>query len=68
VVRSTCKFIRRTNLLDGGTHKGQVMPEYIIVLGVLSFILIVGPDSPLESLFNAFSNYYTRFSYATSRP
>jgi hypothetical protein len=47
---------------------GQVMPEYVIVLGLLSFILLVGPDSPLENLFNAFSNYYARFSYATSRP
>jgi hypothetical protein len=44
------------------------MPEYIIVLAILSFALIVGPNSPLESLFAAFSDYYSRFSYASSRP
>lgn len=47
---------------------GQAMPEYIIVLAILSFVLIVGPNSPLESLFTAFSEYYSRFSYASSRP
>jgi hypothetical protein len=47
---------------------GQAMPEYIIVLAILSFVLIIGPNSPLESLFNAFSDYYARFTYASSRP
>jgi hypothetical protein len=47
---------------------GQAMPEYVIVLAILSFVLIVGPNSPLESLFTAFNDYYSRFSYASSRP
>jgi hypothetical protein len=48
--------------------RGQAIPEYVIVLAILSFVLIIGPNSPLESLFNAFSDYYARFSYASSRP
>jgi hypothetical protein len=47
---------------------GQAMPEYIVVLAIFSFVLIVGPNSPLESLFNAFADYYSRFTYASSRP
>jgi hypothetical protein len=47
---------------------GQALPEYIVVLALVSFVLIVGPNSPLESLFNAFSDYYARFTYAASRP
>jgi hypothetical protein len=48
--------------------EGQAMPEYLIVLSLLSFALLIGPDSPLEGLFTAFADYYSRFSYATSRP
>jgi hypothetical protein len=47
---------------------GQAMPEYIIVLAIFSVVLVLGPNSPLEALFNAFSDYYARFTYATSRP
>jgi hypothetical protein len=56
------------NKTDASRVSGQAMPEYIIVLGLLSFILIIGPDSPLESLFTAFRSVYAQFSYATSRP
>ena len=48
--------------------KGQVMAEYVIVVALLSLILVIGPNSPLEQLFNAFTDYYGRFTYAISRP
>jgi hypothetical protein len=60
--------MRMNNAFKTCSFTGQAMPEYIIVLAILSFVLIIGPNSPLESLFNAFSDYYARFSYATSRP
>jgi hypothetical protein len=47
---------------------GQAMPEYIIVLAIFSVVLVLGPNSPLEALFNAFGDYYARFTYAISRP
>jgi multisubunit Na+/H+ antiporter MnhB subunit len=50
------------------TRSGQAMPEYVIVLAIFSIVLVLGPNSPLEAIFNAFSDYYARFSYATSRP
>lgn len=48
--------------------KGQVMPEYVIAVALLSLVLVIGPNSPLEQLFNAFAGYYGKFTYAISRP
>jgi hypothetical protein len=47
---------------------GQVMPEYLIVMALFSIALLLGPNSPIEALFNAFADYYARFTYASSRP
>ncbi len=51
-------------------HKcmGQAMAEYLIVVMLFSLAFVVGPDSPLEALMAALSNYYQRFSFAVSRP
>jgi hypothetical protein len=47
---------------------GQAMAEYLIIMAIFSMVLLLGPNSPLEALFNAFADYYNRFSYAISRP
>jgi multisubunit Na+/H+ antiporter MnhB subunit len=48
--------------------KGQAIAEYLIVVAIFSMVLLLGPNSPLEALFNAISDYYGRFSYSISRP
>lgn len=48
--------------------RGQSAVEYLMVVSLLSLALAVGPESALERLFRAFSDQYTKFTYAMSRP
>lgn len=47
---------------------GQSAVEYLVVLSLLGFALVSGPDSALERLFRAFFDQYASFGYAMSRP
>jgi hypothetical protein len=47
---------------------GQSAVEYLVVVGLLSMALTIGPNSPLEQLFRAFAERYQSFTYSMSRP
>lgn len=47
---------------------GQSLAEYLIVLSLVSMALAVGPNSPLEQLFDALGDRYQRFTAEVSKP
>jgi len=47
---------------------GQSLAEYLIVLSLVSMALAVGPNSPLERLFDALGERYQRFTAEVSKP
>lgn len=52
----------------GGRHAGQSLAEYLVVLSLVSMALAVGPNSPLEQLFDALGDRYQRFTTEVSKP
>ena len=48
--------------------RGQVMTEYLILTGLIGLVLVIGQDSPLESLFRTFQGAWGRFTLALSLP
>ena len=52
----------------GRRQRGQSITEYLVVAMLLVVALASGPDSALQRLFEAFGDYYERFSYEASRP
>ncbi|MFT3804533.1 MAG: hypothetical protein QM766_25380 [Burkholderiaceae bacterium] len=53
---------------SAGRSAGQASVEYLIAVALLSIVLMVGEDSPLDRLMAAIGEQYQRFSYAISRP
>lgn len=51
-----------------GTAAGQSLAEYLVVLSLVSMALAVGPNSPLERLFDALGDRYQRFTAEVSKP
>ena len=47
---------------------GQSAIEYLIVLTLVGISLTLGPQSPLEQVFLAIGNHYTRLTDAVSQP
>jgi hypothetical protein len=47
---------------------GQSLAEYLVVLSLVSMALAVGPNSPLERLFDALGDRYQRFTAEVSKP
>ncbi len=47
---------------------GQSALEYLIVLTLVGISLTLGPSSPLEQVFLAIGNHYTRLTDAVSQP
>lgn len=47
---------------------GQAMTEYLILTGLIGLVLVIGQDSPLETLFSAFQDAWGRFTFALSLP
>ena len=47
---------------------GQSIAEYLVVLALVSLALTVGPNSPLEQLFDAIVDRYQRFTHEASQP
>jgi hypothetical protein len=47
---------------------GQSLAEYLVVLSLVSMALAVGPNSPLEQLFDALGDRYQRFTTEVSKP
>ena len=52
----------------GGRLAGQSLAEYLVVLSLVSMALAVGPNSPLEQLFDALGDRYQRFTAEVSKP
>jgi hypothetical protein len=50
------------------TQRGQSAVEYLLALALFVLALTAGPYSPLEQLFEAFSERYQRFTHAMSMP
>jgi Flp pilus assembly pilin Flp len=48
--------------------EGQSLAEYTILLALIGIVLVIGQDSPLESLFRAVQGYYGRFTFSISMP
>ena len=60
---------RRARTTQGvGGWRGQSLAEYLVVLALVSMALTVGPNSPLEQLFEAVGERYQRFTQEVSRP
>lgn len=47
---------------------GQTIVEYLLVLALFVLAITAGPDSPLESLFNAIADRHQRFTESISMP
>lgn len=47
---------------------GHALVEYSILLALIGLVLVIGQDSPLETLFRAIQGYYGRFTFALSMP
>lgn len=52
----------------GSRFAGQSLAEYLVVLSLVSMALAVGPNSPLEQLFDALGDRYQRFTAEISKP
>ena len=48
--------------------RGQSLAEYTILLALIALVLVIGMDSPLETLFRAIQGYYGRFTFSMSMP
>lgn len=48
--------------------QGHSLVEYSILLALIGLVLVIGQDSPLETLFRAIQAYYGRFTFALSMP
>ena len=48
--------------------RGQSLAEYTILLALVGLVLVIGMDSPLETLFRAIQGYYGRFTFSMSMP
>jgi hypothetical protein len=48
--------------------RGQSIAEYLVLLSLVSMALAVGPNSPLEQLFDALGDRYQRFTAEVSKP
>ncbi len=48
--------------------QGHALVEYSILLALIGLVLVIGQDSPLETLFRAIQGYYGRFTFALSMP
>ncbi len=48
--------------------RGHSLVEYSILLALIGLVLVIGQDSPLETLFRAIQGYYGRFTFALSMP
>jgi len=48
--------------------QGHALAEYTILLALIGLVLVIGQDSPMETLFRAIQGYYGRFTFALSMP
>lgn len=47
---------------------GQSLVEFTLLLALIGLVLVLGEDSPMESLFRAIQGYYGRFTFSMSMP
>lgn len=47
---------------------GQSLLEYLVILSLVSVVLLAGPRSPLQMLFEAAGARYERFTSDASQP
>ena len=48
--------------------RGQSLLEYLLVVGLTVIVLAIGPNSPLQRVFDAFGQRYQSYTEAMSRP
>ena len=49
-------------------QRGQSLVEYLLIVALAVMVLVVGPGSPLQRVFDALGQRYQSYTEAMSRP